>query len=138
MTLPEQQPNGLDYAGFVCTDVGLKCLSQKLQSLSDTNVGRCLGLDEEIVCNIHNDSTCANKKHALLAKWSYKTRSPTWGMLSDCFRTLNDDSLMKEIEQIARDTGNSEDRGIQLYCTPVVSVIFNAIVCFRYTHMLLL
>lgn len=59
--------NGLDYSTVVCSDVDLRCLSQKLLNISVPDIGRCLGLDASFVQHIEEDSTHddEHKRHQL-------------------------------------------------------------------------
>lgn len=106
--------NEPNYSTVVCSDVGLRCLSQRFLSISVTDIGRCLGLDESFVHHIEEDSTHddEHKRHQLLTKWSHLQASATWGMIATCFRSLNDGSLMDDIRQIAREMQKPEDVGM--------------------------
>ena len=103
--------NGLDYSAVTCSDGGLRYLSQKLESKSITNIGRCLGLDEGLIQRIEEDSTLddQHKMHQLLKVWKRNKDPATWGMLAHSFRSLEDDSLIEKVRQAASE--DQEDPG---------------------------
>ena len=109
-----EEGNGLINSTVVCSDVGLKCLSQKLQSKRLTDIGHCLDLDESFVQRIVEDSTLADqdKMHQLLKNWKHSKEPATWAMLACSFRSLKDDSLMEELRQAASEEQSPEDQGM--------------------------
>ena len=106
--------NGLDYSAVMCSDGGLKCLSQRLQSKGVTNIGRCLGLDESFVQRIEEDTTLddQHKMHQLLKEWKHSKDPATWGMLAHSLRSQEDASLMEKLTQAASEEQNPEDQGM--------------------------
>lgn len=98
----------LDYSAVACSDEGLGYLSQKLQNKRISHIGRCLGLDEGLVQRIEEDSSHddQHKMHQLLTEWRCGKEPATWGMLAHSFRSLEDDSLMEELRQVARGDQN--------------------------------
>ena len=106
--------NDQNYMSIVCSDVGLLCLSRKLLSQSVSDIGRCLGLEESFVRRIEKDSSHddEHKRHQLLTEWRHRQVSVTWGMVSSCFRSLNDDSLMKDIRQMASEMQKPVKQGM--------------------------
>ena len=111
---PVEEDNGLINSTVVCSDVGLKCLSQKLLSKRVTDIGHCLGLHEILVQRIEEDTTHddQHKMHQLLKEWKHSTEPATWGMLAHSFRSLEDDSLMKKLTQAASEEQNPKDQGM--------------------------
>ena len=103
--------DGLNYSTVACSDEGLRYLSQKLLSKRVSDVGRCLGVDESLIQRIEEDSTLddQHKMHQLLNEWRCGKEPATWGMLAHSFRSLEDDSMMEELRQVAREDQN---RGI--------------------------
>ena len=138
--MQENEPmviNGLDYATVVCCDVGLRCLSQRLLSISISDIGRCLGLDESFIQCIEEDSTHdgQHKRQQLLTEWRCRQVSPTWGMVASCFKSLNDETLMEGIRQIASEMQTPEDQGMtsdpysQCYCVLFSDEMGTAVIC---------
>ena len=105
--------DGLNYSAVACSDEGLRCLSQRLASKSITDVGRCLGLDGSLIQRIVEDSTHdeQHKMHQLLNEWRSGKNPATWGMLARSFRSLEDDSLIENLRQVASGKQTQEDQG---------------------------
>ena len=96
--------NGTDYTNVVCSDVGLRCLSKKLLSkTSIRSIGRCLHLDHTEIEEVEEDKTHDDtwKMNSLLLKWRHSCAQVTWGILMHHFKSLQDESLVKDIRQIA-------------------------------------
>ena len=109
-----EEGNGLINSTVVCSDVGLKCLSQKLLSKRVTDIGHCLGLHESLVQLIEEDTTLddQHKMHQLLKEWKHSKEPATWGMLAHSLRSLEDDSLMEKLRQAASEEQNPKDQGM--------------------------
>ena len=112
------------YRTVVCSEEGLRRLSQKLSNMSVTTIGHSLGLPERVVQNTEEDRFHDGtfKMYLLLVQWRNGQEQPNWGMLADCLQHLNDDSLMEEVRQIASE-GESEICAC-IYRGPLLSLIY--------------
>lgn len=103
--------NGLQYTTVICSDEGLRCLSQRLLNKSVSAVGCCLGLDESFVQHVKEDRAGdQHKMHELLMEWRHGEEPATWSNLAQRFTSLEDNSLMEEIRQVACGELNSEEQ----------------------------
>lgn len=95
-----------NYRMNVCSEVGLRSLSQKLSNMSVTTFGRCLGLPQRAVQTAEEDDVNGGtlKMLKLLLEWRNGQEQANWGKLADCLSTLNDDILMEELRQIASES----------------------------------